>query len=113
MRTETGTMEISIGSKKFETTYQKKIYETLEDVLNEASSDGDKGVALVLKKINWAEDWERKTSARQEFIKEGDAAIADSFEKQVKMYMKNREKAGKPVTEAQARAKVQAMIDED
>lgn len=113
MRNETGVMEITIGSKKFETTYEKKVYESLDDVLAEASSDGDKGIAVVLKKMNWAEDWERKTSKRQEFIKEGEAAVADSFEKQVKLYMKNREKAGKPVTEAQARAKVQAMIDED
>ena len=110
MRTETESFEITIGSKKFETTFTAKVYESLEDVLKEAKDGGEQ---KLLQKINEAEAQKAKNAARAEYIKDGEAAVADSFEKQVKMYMKRREKIGKPVTEAQARVKVQEMNDED
>lgn len=117
MRFETGTVDITLGDQKFDTTYEKKVYESLEDVLKEAQGDGEKitaekAQANILKKLNMAEDWERRTSARTEFLKDGDAAKAASIEAQVKAFIKAREKAGKPVTEAQARAKVAAMMED-
>lgn len=116
MRNETGTVNIELGDQKFDTTYTKKIYESLEDVLQEAQGNdktpADKATALILKKINMAEDWERRTAARTEYLKDGDAAKAASIEAQVKAFMKAREKAGKPVTESQARAKVAAMMED-
>ena len=117
MRFEQGTVDITLGDQKFDTTYEKKVYETLEDVLKESQSDGEKvtsekATANILKKLNMAEDWERRTSARTEFLKDGDAAKAASIEAQVKAFMKAREKAGKPVTESQARAKVALMMED-
>lgn len=111
MRNETGTVDITLGNQKFDTTYEKKIYETLEDILKEAQ-ESDKSTALILKKLNMAEDWERRTSARNEYLKDGDAAKAASIEAQVKAFMKAREKAGKPVTEADARKKVALMMED-
>lgn len=116
MRNETGTVDINIGDQKFDTTYEKKVYETLEDILREAQGDSkttaEKATAAILKKLNMAEDWERRTAARNEYLKDGDAAKAASVEAQVKAFMKAREKAGKPVTESQARAKVAAMMED-
>ena len=117
MRFEQGTVDITLGDQKFDTTYEKKVYETLEDVLKESQGDGEKvtsekATANILKKLNMAEDWERRTSARTEFLTAGDAAKAASIEAQVKAFMKAREKAGKPVTESQARAKVALMMED-
>lgn len=112
MRFETSTVDITLGDKKFDTAYEKKIYENIEDILQEVQQDEKKNTALILKKLNMAEDWERRTSARTEYLKDGEAAQAMSFEKQVKAFIAAREKAGKPVTEAQARAKVTAMMED-
>lgn len=112
MRNETGTVDITLGDQKFDTQYEKKIYESIEDILREVSEDEKKNTALILKKLNMAEDWERRTAARNEYLKDGDAAKALSIEKQVKAFMNAREKAGKPVTEAQARVKVAAMMED-
>lgn len=110
MRFETGTVDITLGDKKFDTQYEKKVYEKREDVLEELSDD--KKSLLILKKLNMAEDWERRTQARNDYMKDGDAAKAAAFEAQVKMYIKAKEKDGKPITEAQARAKVKQMMEE-
>ena len=112
MRFETGTVDITLGDKKFDTNYEKKVYESIEDILKEVSEDEKKNSVSILKKLNMAEDWERRTSARNEYLKDGDAAKAASFEAQVKAFMKAREKAGKPVTESQARAKVTLMMED-
>lgn len=112
MRTETGTVDITLGNQKFDTNYEKKIYESIEDVLAEASNSA-KEAQNILKKLNMAEDWERRTNARNEYLKNDDeAATAASVEAQVKAYMKAREKAKKPVTEAEARKKVLAMMED-
>lgn len=111
MRNEQGTVDITLGNQKFDTTYEKKIYETMEDVIREAS-ESDKSAVLILKKLNMAEDWERRTTARNEYLKDGDAAKAASIEAQVKAFMKAREKAGKPITEADARKKVALMMED-
>lgn len=110
MRSETATLDVNLGGQKFEPTYEKKIYETLDDIVSE--SRDPKGLALILKKLNMAEDWQRRTDARAEYLKDGDAAQLKSFEDQVKAYKKARENAGKPITEAQARAKVKAMMED-
>lgn len=117
MRFETGTVDITLGDQKFDTQYEKKVYESIEDILKECQGDGDKvtpekATVNILKKLNMAEDWERRTSARTEYLKDGDAAKAASIEAQVKAFMKAREKAGKPVTESQARAKVALMMED-
>jgi hypothetical protein len=111
MRTETSSFEITLGDKKFEAPYEKKVYETLEDILKEAQEGKDKTLTI-LKRINMAEDWQRRTDARAEYLKDGDAAQLKSFEDQVKAYIKAREKAGKPITESAARAKVKAMMED-
>ena len=117
MRFEQGTIELTLGDQKFDAQYEKKIFETLEDVLKEAQGDGEKvtpekATASILEKINLAEDWKRRLAARTEFLKDGDAAKAASIEAQVKAFIKAREKAGKPVTESQARAKVALMMED-
>jgi hypothetical protein len=112
MRTETGTVDITLGNQKFDTNYEKKIYENIEDVIREAS-ENEKNALNIVKKLNMAEDWERRTNARNEYLKNDDvAATAASVEAQVKAYMKAREKAKKPVTEAEARRKVAAMMED-
>lgn len=110
MRFETGTVDITLGDQKFDTQYEKKVYENRDDILGELQDD--KKSLLILKKLNMAEDWERRTAARTEYLKDGDAAKAAAFEAQVKMYIKAKEKVGKPVTEAQAREKVRLMMEE-
>ena len=110
MRYETGTVDINIGDQKFDTQYEKKTYEKPADVLEELQDE--KSALLVLKKLNMAEDWERRTAARNLYLKDGDAAKAAAFEAQVKMYIKALEKAKKPVTEEQAREKVRAMMED-
>ena len=110
MRFETGTVDINIGEQKFDTQYEKKVYENKADVLEELQDD--KKSVLVLKFLNMAVDWERRTQARNEFLKDGDAAKAASVEAQVKAYMKAREKAGKPITESAARARVAQMMED-
>lgn len=110
MRFETATVDITLGEQKFDTQYEKKTYEKKEDVLEEFQDE--KKALSILKKLNMAEDWERRTAARTEFLKDGDAAKAAAFEAQVKMYIKAKEKDGKPITEAQARAKVRQMMEE-
>ena len=112
MRYETSTVDITIGDQKFDTQYEKKIYESIEDILKEVQEDEKKNTVLVLKQLNMAVDWERRTTARNEYLKDGDAAKAAAVEAQVKMYIKAREKAGKPVTEAQARAKVASLMED-
>lgn len=117
MRFETGTVNIELGEQKFDTQYQKKIYETMEDILSESQGDGDKltpekAQLSIVKRINMAEDWERRTAARSEFLKDGDAAKAVSLEKNIKAFMNAREKAGKPITEAEARRKVLVMMED-
>lgn len=117
MRFEQGTVDITLGSQKFDTSYEKKVYENLDDVLQECQGDGEKitpekATANILKKLNMAEDWERRTVARNEYLKDGDAAKAASIEAQVKAFMKAREKAGKPITEADARKKVALMMED-
>lgn len=111
MRYETGTLELTLGSQKFETTYEKKVYEKFEDLLLEAQA-GEKETANILKKLNYAEDLDRRTSTRAEFVKDGDAAKAASIEAQIKAFMKAREKANKPITESEARKKVLALMEE-
>ena len=111
MRYETKTVDITLGDQKFDTQYEAKIYESISDILEEAQSS-DKDKTQILKNINMAEDWNRRTKARTEYMKDGDAAIAKSFEDQVKAYMAAREKANKPVTVEQARAKVKAMMED-
>ena len=116
MRFETGTVDITLGDQKFDTQYEKKVYETLEDILKESQGDQkttpEKAVANILKKLNMAEDWERRTSARTEYLKDGDAAKAASVEAQVKAFMRSREKHKKPVTEEEARKRVLAMMED-
>jgi hypothetical protein len=110
MRNETGTVDITLGEQKFDTTYQKKIYETLDDVYQESHADGGKAI---LKKLNMAEDWERRTKARNDFLKDGEAAKAKAFEDNVKAYINALQKSGKAVNEAKVRARVAAMMEED
>lgn len=111
MRFEQSTIELTLGEQKFEAQYEKKIYESMEDILQEAQ-EGDKAVASIVKRVNMAEDWERRTAARQEYLKDGDAAKAATFEANVKAFIKAREKAGKPITEADARKKVTLMMED-
>lgn len=112
MRFETGTIELNLGNKKFDATYEKKVYESMDDIVKEAA-EGEKSVALILKKINQGEDWERRTDARKNFLNNDESAgRAKAFEDQVKAYISAREKAGKPVSDAQARAKVTAMMED-
>lgn len=111
MRNEQSTIELTLGEQKFEAQYEKKIYESFDDILSEAQ-EGEKAVASILKRINMAEDWERRTAARQEYLKDGDAAKAATFEANVKAFIKAREKAGKPITEADARKKVTLMMED-
>lgn len=109
MRFETGEIEVTLGDQKFTTTYEKKVYESIEDILKEVSEDEKKNTVTILKNVNMGEDWERRTSARQEFLKDGDAAKAASIEAQVKAFMKTREKEKRPITYADARKKILAM----
>ena len=112
MRNETVTLEVTMGKQTFSTTYEKLIWDTPDDVI-QALSNGDKEPALVLDKINMAEDWKRRTKARLEFTKEDDeVSKAKSIEDQVKAYINTRQKMGKPVTEADARKRVLAMMEE-
>lgn len=111
MRQETVVANIMIGNQKFETTFTKDVYMDRDDILDAIKTD--KGLALMLDKINKAEDLDKRTSARQEFLKDGEAAAAKSLEDQVKAFIKQREKAGKPITYEAARKKVIVMNESD
>ena len=116
MRYEQSTVDITLGDQKFDAPYEKKTYESFEDILREAQGDdkttAEKAQGNILKKLNAAEDTDRRLAARQEALKDGDIARAASVEAQVKAFMKSRSKHHKPVTEEEARKRVLAMMED-
>jgi hypothetical protein len=100
MRQESTVVTVTVGEKEFSKTYQKVIYETVDDVL--ALLQDEKKAAQAIKDLNYGSDLKAKSEVRNSILSEN-AGPEKAFEKSVKDFMKLREANGKPVTEEQAR----------
>lgn len=100
MKQETTTVTVSIGDKEFSKTYEKIIYETVDDVL--ALLQDEKKAKQAIKDLNYGSDLKAKSEVRNAIISES-AGPEKAFEKAVKEFMKLREANGNPVTEEQSR----------
>ena len=106
MQTIEGTVEVSVGSRKFSRPFTKTVYENRTDVL-EAAQD-DKSLRTLIDHANYSIDLTERAKIRQ-LILNNEAATAASEEKSIKDLMKVRAAAGKPVTEDQARRIIEVM----
>ena len=111
MRTEKGTVEVNIGSKKFSRDYDKRIFETFDDVLTEAQK-GSKSQQDLIDHINYSVDLGLRVPVRAAIVA-NEGAVAQAFEKQVRDLMKVRAAAAKPVTEDQARKLIEMLAQMD
>ena len=106
MKNVEGTVEVSVGTRKFSDTFTKVVFETREDILDSVTTD--KGLGDILGHINYSIDLEARGKVRQAILA-GPAAAAQAEEKSIKDFMKMRQEAGKPVTPDQARKLLEVM----
>jgi hypothetical protein len=110
MKQVDGTVEVSVGSRKFPRPFTKVVYEDAQDILDSIQSST--GLATILAHINYSIDLEERGKVRQQILaNEAQAAAAE--EKSIKDLMKVRAAAGKPVTEDQARRIIELMKSMD
>jgi hypothetical protein len=106
MKVIEGSVEVSVGSRKFSRPFTKTVYENREDILNAASTDKD--LVTLIEHANYSIDLTERARVRQAILN-NEAATAASEEKSIKDLMKVRAAAGKPVTEDQARKIIEVM----
>ncbi len=110
MKTETRSVEVTVGAKKFSRDMTITVVETPEDVLTLLQDP--KSASSVVDLYNYANDLKLRAPIRQAILN-NEAAQEQAIEKQVKSFMDMRSKAGKPVTEAQARKFVEMSASMD
>jgi len=106
MQTVQGTVEVSVGSRKFSRPFEKVVFQSREDVLEALQTD--KGLVELLDHVNYSIDLTERAKVRQAILA-NEASSAASEEKSIKDLMKVRAAAGKPVTEDQARKIIEVM----
>jgi hypothetical protein len=103
---------VKVGEKEFSKTYKQIVRSTLsvDDILTMLTDADEKAQKSVINDWHYGQDLRAKADTRTTILDEV-AGPEKSFEKSVKQFMDLRSKAGKPVTEEQARKVVKAQME--
>jgi len=111
MRTETGTVEVTVGNQKFTGPLTKQVFETTDDVLQFLQKP--ETAKEVIDHINYSIDLGERAKVRAQVLARPEVANFATLEKQVKDLMKTRAANGKPITEEQARKMLELLNSMD